>query len=167
MTQEGRRPISDPAHDLRATPDFELTVEIAVAPAVLHDFLCVLENLAPLHPLIESIRALPPRADLPRARHYRIVDRIPVGPFTLKTVYTAALDPVSPTEVHGLAWQSPGIHLHTIYRIEPEPGGLLLREQVRVEAPWLLLRFVVAQASASHRTTLFEMKALLEARARA
>ena len=117
------------------------------------------------HPRLDP--ELPPRDDLPNARRYRVLDRIPVGPFKLKTVYTAALDPISPTEVHGLAWQSAGVHLHTTYRIEPEPGGLLLREHVRVEAPWLLLRFVVGQASASHRTTLFEMKALLEGRVEA
>ncbi len=145
-----------------AHAEFEHAIEMAVAPATLHAFLVDLENYVPLHPLIESIRPLPPRPDLPRAKHYRVVDRIPFGPFRLKAVYTAALDPVSPSEVHGLAWQSPGVHLHTRYRIEPEPGGLLLREQVRVEAPWPLLRFVVGQASASHRTTLFEMKALLE-----
>ncbi|MEZ4280578.1 MAG: SRPBCC family protein [Myxococcota bacterium] len=150
-----------------AHAEFEHAIEMAVPPATLRTFLADLENYVPLHPLIESIRALPPRPDLPRAKHYRVVDRIPLGPFRLKAVYTAALDPISPTEVHGLAWQSPGVHLHTTYRIEPEPGGLLLREYVRVEAPWLLLRFVVGQASASHRTTLFEMKALLEARAEA
>ncbi len=150
-----------------AHAEFEHAIEMAIPPATLRAFLADLENYVPLHPLIESIRPLPPRADHPRAKHYRVVDRIPVGPFRLKAVYTAALDPVSPTEVHGLAWQSPGIHLHTVYRIEPEPGGLRLREQVRVEAPWPLLRFVVGQASASHRTTLCEMKALLEARARA
>lgn len=147
--------------------EFEHVIEMAVAPATLRAFLADLENYVPLHPLIESIRPLPPRADRPHAKHYRVVDRIPFGPIRLKAVYTAALDPVSPTEVHGLAWQSPGIHLHTVYRIEPKPAGLRLREQVRVEAPWPLLRFVVGQASASHRTTLHEMKALLEARARA
>jgi len=147
-----------------AHAQFEHAIEMDVAPATLHAFLCDLENYVPLHPLIESIRPLAPSPDRPRAKRYRVVDRIPVGPFRLKSVYTAALDPISPTEVHGLAWQSPGIHLQTTYRIEPEPGGLLLREHVRVEAPWLLLRFVVGQASASHRTTLFEMKALLEAR---
>ncbi len=147
-----------------AHAEFEHAIEMTVAPATLHRFLCDLENYVPLHPLIESIRPLPPRPDRPQAKHYRVVDRIPLGPFRLKAVYTAALDPVSPSEVHGLAWQSPGIHLHTTYQLEPEPGGTLLREHVRVEAPWLLLRFVVGQASASHRVTLFEMKALLEQR---
>lgn len=149
-----------------AHAEFEHAIEMAVPPSTLRTFLADLENYVPLHPLIESIRALPPRPDRPNAKHYRVVDRIPLGPFRLKAVYTAALDPISPSEVHGLAWQSPGIHLHTTYRIETEPGGLLLREHVRVEAPWLLLRFVVGQASASHRTTLFEMKALLEGRAK-
>lgn len=152
--------------------DFELTVEIAVPRAVAHAHLCSLESLAPLHPLIVSIQALPPRADLPRARHYRVVDRIPVGPFHLKAVYTAALDPVADDEVHGHAWQSPGVYLHTVYRLEPGAGGAAgasgapattrLREQVALRAPFGLRGFVTRQARDAHRTTLEKMKALLE-----
>lgn len=156
---------------------FELEIEIAVPRAVLHAHLCALENLAPLHPLIESIRALPPRADLPQARHYRVVDQIPVGPFTMRAVYTAALDPVADDEVHGHAWQSPGVYLHTIYRLEPGQGASAvagaeagaagttrLREQVVLRAPFGLRRFVTRQAREAHRTTLEKLKALLEAR---
>ncbi|MFO0687280.1 MAG: hypothetical protein U0900_01080 [Myxococcota bacterium] len=181
----------EPVHRSPASPgrepDFELEIEIAVPRAVLHAFLCDLEAIAPLHPLIESIRALPPRPELPRARHYRVVDRIPVGPLTLTTVYTAALDPVADDEVHGHAWQSPGVYLHTVYHLEPgasAPGGAgagrsagaagaddgpvttRLREQVALRAPFGLRRFVTRQARDAHRTTLEKMKALLESRGR-
>lgn len=153
---------------------FELEIEIAVPRAVLHAHLCALENLAPLHPLIESIRALPPRADLPQARHYRVVDQIPVGPFTMRTVYTAALDPVADDEVHGHAWQSPGVYLHTVYRLEPGQSAsgvpsaagttetTRLREQVSLRAPFGLRGFVTWQARNAHWTTLQKMKVLLE-----
>lgn len=145
--------------------NFQHSIEIAVPRAALHAFLCDLENYVPLHPLIESIRPLAATPDRPRAKRYRVVDRIPVGPFRMKSVYTAALDPVSESEVHGLAWQTPGIHLHTVYGLEPRGTGTHLTESVRVEAPWPLLRFVVSQASTSHRTTLEKMKALLESQA--
>ena len=148
-----------------ARAEFEHSIEIAVPRATLHAFLCDLDNYVPLHPLIESIRRLEASPDRPRAKRYRVIDRIPIGPFRMKSVYTAALDPVSANEVHGLAWQAPGIHLHTTYQLEPDGDGSLLREHVRVEAPWPLLRFVVGQASRSHRTTLQKMKALLEAHA--
>lgn len=147
-----------------ARAEFEHSIEIAVPRALLHGFLCDLENYVPLHPLIESISKLEPKPDRPRAKRYRVVDRIPIGPFRMKSVYTAALDPISESEVHGLAWQSPGIHLHTTYALDARGTGTHLTETCRVDAPWPMLRFVVGQASRSHRTTLSKMKALLEAR---
>ena len=62
--------------------DFVLEQDIDVSPPVLHAFLCDLNNYIPLHPLIQSIQPLTPRDDLPRAKCYRVVDRIPVGPVT-------------------------------------------------------------------------------------
>jgi len=148
-----------------APPDarFEHAIEIAVPRARLHDFLCDLDNYVPLHPLIQSIRALPPDPAHPAARRYRVVDHIPVGPFTLKTAYTAALEPIADDEVHGQAWQSPGVHLLTVYKLEARGDDRTrLVESVALRAPFGLRRFVARQASASHRVTLEKMKALLE-----
>ncbi len=142
---------------------FEHEIEIAVPRAALHAFLCDLENYVPLHPLIESIRELPADPERPRARRYRVVDRIPVGPIRMRTAYTAALEPISDHEVHGEAWQSPGIHLLTVYALHVVPGGTRLVEQVRVDAPRWMRHFVERQARSSHRVTLEKMKAHLEA----
>ena len=144
---------------------FEHEIEIAVPRATLHAFLCDLDNYVPLHPLIESIRALPARPERPRARRYRVVDQIPVGPFRMRTVYTAALEPISDHEVQGEAWQSPGIHLLTVYQLEERGPATRLREQVTLRAPFGLRRFVHRQARDSHGVTLEKMKALLEGRA--
>ena len=144
---------------------FEHEIEIGVPRATLHAFLCDLDNYVPLHPLIESIRALPARPERPRARRYRVVDQIPVGPFRMRTVYTAELEPVSDHEVHGEAWQSPGIHLLTVYQLEARGPATCLREQVTLRAPLGLRRFVHRQARDSHGVTLEKMKALLEGRA--
>ena len=133
--------------------------------AVLHAFLCDLDNYVPLHPLIESIRALPARPERPRARRYRVVDQIPVGPVRMRTAYTAELEPVSDHEVRGEAWQSPGVHLVTRYQLEDRGPATRLREQVTLEAPFGLRRFVQRQARSAHRVTLQKMKALLESRA--
>ena len=143
---------------------FEHTIEIAVPRAVLHAFLCDLENYVPLHPLIESIRALPADPERPRARRYRVIDRIPFGPLRLRAAYTAALEPISDGEVQGEAWQSPGVHLLPRYRLEERGPGTRLRESVTLEAPFGLRRFVYRQARDSHGTTLEKMKALLENR---
>ncbi len=143
--------------------DFELERVIRVPPEALHAFLCDLHRYVPLHPFIESIQDLPPREDLPNARRYRVIDRIPVGPFKLKTVYTAALDPVSENEVHGHAWQSPGIRLVTVYSLAEVEAGTRLVERCSVRAARWLRPFVVAQARKAHAKTLDELKALLEA----
>ena len=146
-----------------APPDFELERVIGVPLGALHDFLCDLHRYVPLHPFIESIQDLPPRDDLPGARRYRVIDRIPVGPFRLKTVYTAALEPASEREVRGHAWQSPGIRLLTVYSLDPVDGGTRLVERCRVRAHRWLRPFVVAQARKAHAKTLDELKSLLEA----
>lgn len=148
------------------TPDFELDVAIDVAPEVLRAFLVDLHRYVPLHPFIESIQDLPVDASIPEARRYRVVDRIPMGPFKLKTVYVAALEPVSALEVHGHAWQSPGIRLRTVYSIEAptrrgEPTRLV--ERCHVDAGRLMRGYVVRQARSAHRETLDGMKHLLEA----
>lgn len=145
-----------------SAPDFELAREIEIPKQALHDFLCNLHRYVPLHPFIESIQDLPPNAARPSARRYRVVDRIPVGPVKLKTVYTAELDPVGPDEVHGRAWQRPSIRLLTVYRLESTASGTRLVESCRVAAPKLLRAFTVAQARKAHARTLDEMKSLLE-----
>jgi hypothetical protein len=145
-----------------ADPDFVLELDLDVAPSVLRAFLCDLHNYVPLHPLIESIEEMAPSDKMPRAKRYRVVDRIPVGPFKLRTVYTAALDPVAEDEVHGYAWQFPAIQLQTIYAFTATSFGTHLVESVRVRAPRLLRRFVVKEASRAHAETLSKMKGLLE-----
>jgi len=141
---------------------FSHTIEIAVPPNALHAFLSDLRNYVPLHPLIESIEDLPPTPALPHARHYRVVDRIPIGPFRLTTTYRAALETVSAQMVRGHAWQFPAVHLVTDYALHPTGGGTRLVEHASVEAPFPLLGFVIRQASRAHAATLVGLKALLE-----
>lgn len=153
-----------------ASREFKLQIDIEVSPGEVRDFLLDLDNLAPLHPLIESIELLDSRPERPAARRYRVVDQIPMGPFHMRTVYTAELERLSDDEVCGRAWQSPGITLDTRYRLSPlhessHGRGTHLDEHVRVEAPFGLGRFVVGQASRAHAETLAKMKRVLEARA--
>jgi hypothetical protein len=147
--------------------DFVLKQDFDVAPSVLHAFLCDLKNYVALHPLIESIEELSPSDELPLARRYRVVDRMPLGPFRVRTVYHAALDPVSKGEVHGYAWQFPAVQLHTIYALTTTELGTRLVERVSIRAPRLFRRFVVDQARRAHAETLSKMKRLLEAESEA
>ena len=129
---------------------------------VAHAFLCDLRGYVPLHPFIESIHDLPEMDALPGAMVHRVVDRIPLGPFKLKTVYVAALEPRGDDEVRGHAWQSPGVRLHTRYGLADVVSGTRLVERCFVDAPWWLRPFVVSQARKAHAETLDGLKALLE-----
>ena len=131
---------------LEAAEQRYLAARIGVDATVLRAFLVDLHRYVPLHPFIESIQDMPEDDRIPTARRYRVVDRIPVGPFKLKTVYVAALEPVAPDEVHGHAWQSPGIRLRTIYGIEAIRSGTRLRERCFVDAGRLMRGYVVRQA---------------------
>ena len=122
--------------DLTGPVDFTLSQEIAAPRARVHALLCDLDALAPLHPLIVSIEELPPPEERPAARRYRVTDRIPFGPFTLRTRYVAALESLGEDCVRGDAWQAPRVRLRTLYLLEADgPEATRLREEVRVQAP--------------------------------
>jgi len=141
---------------------FAHEIEIRTSRAQLHAFLSDLHNYLPLHPLILSIEDLPPDPEMPGARRYRVVDRVPFGPFQLRARYVAAIDPVSDHEIQAHAWQSPGIQLQTTYALDESGAKTRLVERVWVEAPRLLRRFVTTQASRAHQETLTRMKTLFE-----
>jgi hypothetical protein len=64
--------------------DFVHEIDVNVPRAIVHAFLGDLHNFAPLHPLIESLHELPRDDKMPAARRYRVVDRVPLGPFKIR-----------------------------------------------------------------------------------
>jgi len=143
-----------------ARGEFVHEVEIAAPRARLHAFVCDLHNLRSLHPLIVRVEDLPPDAARPEVRRHRILDHIALGPLRLPARYLAEIGPVGEDAIRAEAWQSPGIHLETLYRLRARGDASLLTERVRVDAPRWLLGFVMRQASAAHRETLSRMQAL-------
>ena len=141
---------------------FEQAIAIRAAPEAVHAFLLDLHHHRDLHPLIERIDDLPANPERPGARRYRVTDRLPLGPFRLRTAYVAEIEDVSPAEIRGAAWQSPGVEVRTRYRIEPgADGGTLLREECVLSAPRLLLGYAARQAEAAHRATFAKLADLL------
>ena len=149
-----------------AEATFALDVEIKRSPAEVTDFLANLENFASLHPLIESITKTESTNDDPGPRYYEVVDRIPFGPFSFRTEYRASIERVSDVEVHGNAWQSPGIRVRTVYRMQGSAGGTHLYESVSIEAPRILAGYVARKARDAHAETLARIKSFLEDGAR-
>ena len=141
---------------------FQHAIELRVPPETLLSFLSDLHHHRDLHPLIERIEDLPPAPERPAARRYRVVDRLRLGPLRFRTTYVAELEPASASEIRGTAWQSPGVEVHTRYRVTPAPEGTRLCEDAIVKAPRLLLGYVRRQAEAAHRETLAKLKAHLE-----
>ncbi len=147
-----------------STSDFRHEIEIGVPGSQISDFLADLHNIVPLHPLIVSMEDLPALPEMPSARHYRVVDRLAVGPMHIRVRYTATIEVSSEHEILAHAWQFPGIHLCTVYRMEQASESTRVIESVWVEAPRILRHYVIDQASQSHETMLAEMKVLLESR---
>lgn len=144
-------------------PDFVLEVELRAPRDRVRSFLCDLHNQRDLHPLIVAVEEQAADPARPSARRYRITDRVPIGPFGMTIVYTAAVEAQGAGRVCAEAWQAPRIHLTTEYELTVlEDGGTRLVERVSVEAPWPLRRFTIRQAQVAHRTTLDRMKRLLE-----
>jgi hypothetical protein len=146
-----------------AERSFEQSIEIQAPPEVVHAFLGDLHRHRDLHPLIERIDDLPPHPGRPTVRRHRVTDRMRLGPMSFRIAYVAEIMPVPPDLILATAWQSPGVEVLTSYRVAPSPsGGTLLREDVRIKAPFLLIGYAHRQAEAAHRETLAKLKVLLE-----
>ena len=145
-----------------AERSFEQSIAIGAAPEVVHAFLADLHRHRDLHPLIERIEDLPAHPGSPDVRRYRVTDRMHLGPLSFRIAYVAEIRPVPPDLILGTAWQSPGIEVRTRYRVTPAPGGTLVREDVLLTAPLLLIGYAHRQAETAHREMLAKLKALLE-----
>ena len=146
--------------------DFTHEIVIGVPYPQVRDFLADLHNIVPLHPLIISMEDLPALREMPGVRRYRVTDRIALGPLRMRVRYTAAIEVLGKHEILAHAWQSPGIHLRTVYRMKEAGEETRVTEDVWVEAPRILRGYVIDQASQSHEKMLTEMKTLLENRSR-
>jgi len=147
---------------------FEQSIEIGVAPEIVHAFLADLHRHRDLHPLIKRVEDLPGHPTRSAVRRYRVTDRMRLGPISFRIAYVAELESLAPDEIAARAWQSPGIEVRTRYRVSPASGGgTLLHEEVRMKAPLLLIGYAHRQAEAAHRETFARLKILLEAKDRA
>ncbi|MCF6277469.1 MAG: SRPBCC family protein [Anaerolineales bacterium] len=142
-------------------PTFTTEIYVDRAPEHVLEFLSDLSRHDRIHPLIVSVEELNTPEE--QFRRYRITDRIPFGPFMLKAVYEADIWRTQDGDLRSIARQSPGIVLHNLTRAIPKGDGTLLREEVSVKAPRLLLNFVIRQAEESHEKMFTRIKEALEA----
>jgi len=128
-----------------------LSEEVAAAPDDVRDFYVDLDNIKLVHPLIVSVQATS-RSETPDGylQSYRVVDRIPLGPFTLRITYRARLHVGADGDVLTEADQSPGVHLRGTVSFAPVDGGTRITERIRIAAPRLLAPMTTREAVKAH-----------------
>ena len=117
----------------------------------VRDFYVDLDNIKLVHPLIVSVQATS-RTETPDGylQSYQVVDRIPLGPFTIKTAYRARLHVRAGGDVMTEADQSPGVRLRGTVSFEAVAGGTRVTERIRIAAPRPLAAVTTREAVKAH-----------------
>lgn len=128
-----------------------LSEEVPAPPDAVRDFYVNLDNIKLVHPLIVSVRVLA-RGETPDGyrQTYRVVDRIPLGPITIRTSYVARLYVPVSDDVQTEADQSPGVRLRGTVSFAPIEGGTRVTERIRIAAPRPLAGFTTREAVKAH-----------------
>jgi Polyketide cyclase / dehydrase and lipid transport len=128
-----------------------LSEEVPATPGDVRDFYVDLDNIQRVHPLIVSVQARS-RTETPVGylQSYRVIDRIPLGPFTMRITYRARLHVPADGDVITEADQSPGVHLRGTVSFAPTDGGTRLTERIRIAAPRLLAPMTTREAVKAH-----------------
>jgi hypothetical protein len=140
-----------------------LTEDVPAPPDQVRAFYVDLDNIKLVHPLIVSVQAVS-RTESPDGycQGYRVVDRIPLGPFTLRITYQARLH-VSPNgDVLTEADQSPGVRLRGTVSFGPIDGGTRVAERIRITAPRPLAPVTIREAVKAHIAMLAGIRSHFE-----
>ncbi len=142
-----------------------LTEEVPAPPDQVRDYYVDLDNIRLVHPLIVSVELLS-RTETPGGYQvsYQVVDRIPLGPVTMKVTYRARLHVPIDGDVHTEADQSPGVRLRGTVSFEPIDGGTRVTERIRFAAPRPLASFTVREAVKAHTKMLYGIRHHFESR---
>ncbi|ORW89987.1 SRPBCC family protein [Mycobacterium szulgai] len=132
-----------------------LSEEVPAPPDAVRDFYVDLDNIKLVHPLIVSVEVLS-RTETATGclQSYRVVDRIPLGPFTIKASYRARIHLRPTGDVRTEADQSPGVRLRGTVTFAPIDSGTRVTEQIRIAAPRPLAAFTVREAVKAHSAML-------------
>jgi hypothetical protein len=142
-----------------------LTEEVPAPPDEVRDFYVDLDNVKLVHPLIVSVQTLS-RSETPDGylHSYQVVDRIPLGPFTIKITYRARLHVPVHGDVLTEADQSPGVRLRGTVSFEPISAGTRLTERIRIAAPRPLAGTTTREAVKAHIAMLSGIRHHFESR---
>lgn len=135
--------------------DRTLSERVPAPPDAVRDFYVDLNNIGLVHPLIVSVETLS-RSETAEGyqQSYRVVDRIPLGPFTVRIAYQARLRVPVAGDVLTEADQPPGVRLRGTVSFEPDGGATRVTERIRIAAPRLLAGVTIREAVKAHAEML-------------
>ncbi len=142
-----------------------LSEDVPAPPDDVRDFYVDLDNIKLVHPLIVSVQATS-RTETPDGyvQGYRVVDRIPLGPFTMRITYQARLHVRAGGDVTTEADQSPGVRLRGTVSFAPSDGGTRITERILIAAPRPLALFTTREAVKAHVEMLAGIRRHFESR---
>lgn len=128
-----------------------LSEHVPAPPDAVRNFYVDLDSIKLVHPLIVSVETVS-RSETPDGyqQTYRVVDRIPLGPFTIRTGYQARLRVPVNGDVLTEADQSPGVRLRGTVSFDPVDGGTRVTERISITAPRLLAGVTIREAVKAH-----------------
>ncbi len=132
-----------------------LVEDVPASPDRVQAYYVDLTNIADVHPLVVSVRAVA-RSETPDGytQTWRVKDRIPLGPFTLPIEYSALLRVPDDGPVRAEARQFPAVQLNSVVSFDAVPVGTRLTERIEIVGPRPLLGITVRQAVAAHKELL-------------
>ena len=128
-----------------------LSEDVPAPPEEVRAFYVDLDNIKLVHPLIVSVQTMS-RTQTPDGyrQSYRVIDRIPLGPLTMKIAYRARLHVPRDGDVLTEADQSPGVRLRGRVSFEPIDGGTRVTERIRIAAPRPLAPMTTREGVKAH-----------------
>lgn len=131
--------------------DRTVSEQVPAPPDAVRDYYVDLNNIKLVHPLIVSVDTVS-RTETEEGyqQTYRVVDRIPLGPFTIRTVYQARLRVPTHGDVLTEADQSPGVRLRGTVSFAPVDGGTRVTERIGFTAPRPLAGMTIREGVKAH-----------------
>ena len=128
-----------------------LSEHVPASPEAVRDFYVDLDNIKLVHPLIVSVETVS-RSATPDGyqQNYRVVDRIRLGPLTIRTSYQARLRVPARGDVLTEADQSPGVRLRGTVSFDPVDGGTQVTERIGISAPRVLAGVTIREGVKAH-----------------
>ena len=146
-----------------AHADRTLSEDVPAPPDQVRDFYVDLDSIKVVHPLVVSVQTLSRSDSADGYRQtYRVRDRIPIGPLSLRISYWASVEVPVDGDVTTEARQFPRVRLNGIVSFEPIDAGTRLTERLRIAAPRLLAPMTQREAVNAHTVMLAGIRSHFE-----